>query len=43
MTEGKAAMRKNNILTDVEVAEGLILTCQAHPETATLTVDFDDV
>ena len=36
-------MQKNNILTDNEVAEGLILTCQAHPETDTLTVDYDDV
>lgn len=43
VTEGKATMRKNNILTDNEVAEGLILTCQAHPESDTLTVDYDDV
>lgn len=41
--EGKAEMRKNQILTDGEIAEGLILTCQAHPTTATLTVDYDDV
>jgi ring-1,2-phenylacetyl-CoA epoxidase subunit PaaE len=41
--EGKAEMRKNQILTDSEIAEGLILTCQAHPTTATLTVDYDDV
>ena len=31
VTEGEATMRQNNILTDNEVAEGLILTCQAHP------------
>ncbi|MGJ8665418.1 MAG: 2Fe-2S iron-sulfur cluster-binding protein [Patiriisocius sp.] len=43
VTEGKAEMRKNQILTDGEIAEGLILTCQAHPTTATLTVDYDDV
>jgi ring-1,2-phenylacetyl-CoA epoxidase subunit PaaE len=41
--EGKAEMRKNQILTDGEIAEGLILTCQAHPTSATLTVDYDDV
>jgi ring-1,2-phenylacetyl-CoA epoxidase subunit PaaE len=41
--EGKAEMRKNQILTDGEIAEGLILTCHAHPTTATLTVDYDDV
>jgi ring-1,2-phenylacetyl-CoA epoxidase subunit PaaE len=36
-------MVKNQILTDSEVAEGLILTCQAHPTTPTLKVDYDDV
>lgn len=41
--EGKAIMRQNNILTDNEVSEGLILTCQAHPVTNILTVDYDDV
>ena len=41
--EGSAEMRKNQILTDGEIADGLILTCQAHPTTATLTVDYDDV
>lgn len=41
--EGKTTMRQNNILTESEVAEGLILTCQAHPTTPTLTVDYDDV
>lgn len=43
ITEGKAEMAKNQILTDSEVAEGLILTCQAHPLTATLGIDYDDV
>ena len=43
IVEGKAEMRKNQILTDSEIAEGLILTCQAHPTTATLVVDYDDV
>ena len=41
--QGEATMIQNNILTDSEVAEGLILTCQAQPTTATITVDFDDV
>ncbi|MEM1339423.1 MAG: ferredoxin--NADP reductase [Bacteroidota bacterium] len=43
VTTGKAEMIKNQILTDGEVAEGLILTCQAHPLTSFLKVDFDDV
>ena len=41
--EGEATMRQNNILTENEVAEGLILTCQAHPTTPTVVVDYDDV
>ena len=41
--EGKAEMRKNQILTDGEIADGFILTCQAHPTTAKLVVDYDDV
>ena len=43
ITEGKAEMSKNQILTDEEIEEGFVLTCQAHPTTPTLKVDFDDV
>lgn len=43
VTEGSATMRKNQILTDREVAEGLILTCQAHPTSSKIVVDYDDV
>ena len=43
VTEGKAEMVQNQILTDGEVAEGLILTCQAHATTPTIKVDYDDV
>lgn len=43
VTEGKATMVKNQILTEGEIEEGLILTCQAHPVTPTLKVDYDDV
>ncbi len=43
ITEGEATMRQNNILTESEVAEGLILTCQAQPKTPSVTVDYDDV
>lgn len=41
--EGKVEMVKNQILTDGEIAEGLVLTCQSHPITPTLKVDYDDV
>jgi ring-1,2-phenylacetyl-CoA epoxidase subunit PaaE len=43
VTEGKAVMVKNQILTDAELEEGFILTCQAHPTTSKITIDFDDV
>lgn len=43
VTEGAATMMKNEILTDEELEEGLILACQAHPTTSKITVDFDDV
>jgi ring-1,2-phenylacetyl-CoA epoxidase subunit PaaE len=43
VTVGTAQMTKNAILTDKEIADGLILTCQAHPTSATLSVDYDDV
>lgn len=41
--KGKVEMRKNQILTDSELAEGLVLTCQSHPTTAELEIDYDDV
>ena len=43
ITEGKAVMEKNQILTDSEIEEGMILTCQAHPTTPTIAVDYDDI
>jgi ring-1,2-phenylacetyl-CoA epoxidase subunit PaaE len=43
ITSGTAEMTKNSILTDKEIADGLILTCQAHPTSTTLYVDYDDV
>jgi len=43
ITSGSATMIQNNILTDSEVEEGLVLTCQAIPQTKEITVDFDDV
>lgn len=43
ITTGTAEMTKNSILTDKEIASGLVLTCQAHPTSETIYVDFDDV
>ena len=43
ISKGTAEMKKNTILTDGEIAEGLILTCQAHPTSNEIFVDYDDV
>jgi len=43
ITSGTAVMAKNSILTDKEIASGLILTCQAHPTSTEIYVDYDDV
>lgn len=39
--EGKATMTMNYALTDEEVAEGYILTCQAHPASEKVVISFD--
>ena len=41
ITEGKAIMKSNNILSKEEVDEGYVLTCEAHPTTAKITIDYD--
>lgn len=39
--EGSATMRVNNALTPDEVAEGWVLTCQAVPDSAVVTVEYE--
>lgn len=39
--EGEAAMDLNYSLTETEVANGFILTCQSHPTTEKVVVNFD--
>jgi ferredoxin-NADP reductase len=39
--DGAATLRTNNALTEDELTEGWILTCQALPKTPTLTADYD--
>ena len=43
VTEGSAKMDNNQILTDDEVAEGLVLNCQALPTSAKVKNEYDDV
>lgn len=43
LTEGKVEMVKNQILTDSEIEEGFVLTCQSHPVSAKIKIDYDNV
>lgn len=40
--EGKVTMDKNYTLTDKELEEGYILTCQAHPNSEEVTISYDE-
>jgi ring-1,2-phenylacetyl-CoA epoxidase subunit PaaE len=40
---GETEMKENQILTEEEIGEGLILTCQAYPKSSSLEIDYDDV
>ncbi len=41
--EGQVKMDNNFALTEAEVEEGFVLTCQAHPLTEKVVIDFDAV
>ncbi len=41
LVEGTVTMRVNDVLTDDEVAEGWILTCQSEPTSPAVSVDYD--
>jgi ferredoxin len=41
LVEGEALMRTNDALTDEEVAEGWVLTCQAVPTSLSVRVVYD--
>ncbi|MDV7241007.1 MULTISPECIES: ferredoxin--NADP reductase [Rhodococcus] len=41
VTEGSATMRVNDALSDDEVAEGYVLTCQAVPDTGSIKVRYE--
>jgi len=42
ITEGEVVMDLNYALEPDEVEKGFVLTCQSHPRTSTLTVNFDE-
>ena len=41
--KGSVKMDSNQILTDEEIDDGLILTCQAMPTSNSIIIDYDDV
>lgn len=41
VTKGHATLRHNEALTDDELADGYVLTCQAVPDTDSITVDYE--
>jgi 3-ketosteroid 9alpha-monooxygenase subunit B len=41
LTEGNATMRTNDVLEEDELADGYILTCQAVPDTPSVTVQYE--
>ena len=43
VVEGEVEMVKNQILTNGEVTDGLVLTCQSRVKSSTLRIDYDDV
>lgn len=42
INEGAVSMDSNLSLTDEEIEEGYILTCQSHPASAVLRISYDD-
>jgi 3-ketosteroid 9alpha-monooxygenase subunit B len=41
LTEGRATMRNNDVLEEDEIADGYILTCQAVPDSESITVVYE--
>lgn len=41
--DGSAEMAENHALTDGEIQDGFVLTCQAHPTSDNITVDYDAI
>ena len=41
LLSGKVTMDERDALTDSEIEEGYILTCQSHPLTEDVSIDYD--
>ena len=43
LIEGEVSMDQNFSLSQEEVEQGYILTCQSHPNSENVVVDFDEI
>jgi len=41
LVEGRVAMRVNDVLTDEDLADGYVLTCQGVPQTEQVTIRYE--
>jgi ring-1,2-phenylacetyl-CoA epoxidase subunit PaaE len=41
LVDGKVEMEMNHVLTDSELEEGFIVTCQSKPVTESVTISYD--
>lgn len=41
LLEGKVSLDQNHVLTDEELEDGFIVTCQAHPTTDKVKISYD--
>ena len=41
LEEGEVSMDQNHVLTDEEVEEGFVVTCQSHPTTDRVKISYD--
>ena len=41
LVEGEVEMEKNYALVDTDLDQGLVLTCQSHPLTDRIVLDYD--
>ncbi|MEX2597561.1 MAG: 2Fe-2S iron-sulfur cluster-binding protein [Salibacteraceae bacterium] len=41
LVEGEVEMEMNHVLTDEELEEGFVVTCQSHPKTDKVKISYD--
>ena len=43
LMQGEVRMDQNFSLSEEEVEQGFILTCQSHPKSSRVVIDFDEI